>query len=420
MKNSKPCEPFTRHSTLQGHIGFDSLPYQLVNKSATQGFVFNILCIGETGIGKSTLMDSLFNTTFESHQSPHTLEKVKLKANTYELRESNVRLKLTIVNTVGYGDQVNKSNSLKDILDYIEAQFEDYLQEELKIKRSMPSYQDTRIHACLYFICPTGHGLKAIDLVCMQKLDKKVNIIPIIAKADTISSLELKHFKNKVIGELGNFGVDIYKFPTDDESVADVNMKMNAQIPFAVVGSTDFIRVGNKMMRSREYPWGVVEVENESHSDFVKLREMLIRTNMEDMRDKTHNYHYELYRRKRLQELGFEDTENEEGRFSYQRVCEMKKAAFEQETQQREDDMRKSFVIRVKDTEAELKEAQKELYDKFEQLKQDCAEEKKRLDEERQQLEKEIKEFNRLKVQATCMQYQSTYTLTLRKNKRKP
>lgn len=103
-------------------------------------------------------MDSLFNTTFESQQSPHTLEKVKLKANTYELQESNVRLKLTIVNTVGYGDQVNKSNSFKDILDYIEAQFEDYLQEELKIKRSMPNYQDGRIHVCLYFICPTGHG----------------------------------------------------------------------------------------------------------------------------------------------------------------------------------------------------------------------------------------------------------------------
>ena len=27
---------------------------------------------------------------------------------TYELQESNVRLKLTIVNTVGFGDQVNK------------------------------------------------------------------------------------------------------------------------------------------------------------------------------------------------------------------------------------------------------------------------------------------------------------------------
>lgn len=102
---------------------------------------------------------------------------------------------------------------------------------------------------------------------------------------------------------------------------------MNAHVPFAVVGSTDFVRVGNKMMRSRQYPWGTVQgkiknclvllkymihlftkfifflVENESHCDFVKLREMLIRTNMEDMREKTHCRHYELYRRKRLEQV---------------------------------------------------------------------------------------------------------------------
>lgn len=51
---------------------------------------------GETGLGKSTLMDSLFNTSFESSQSPHTLPTVKLKAHTYELQETTVRLKVSI------------------------------------------------------------------------------------------------------------------------------------------------------------------------------------------------------------------------------------------------------------------------------------------------------------------------------------
>lgn len=49
---------------------------------------------GETGLGKSTLMDSLFNTNFESVPSPHNLPTVKLKAHTYELQESSVRLKV--------------------------------------------------------------------------------------------------------------------------------------------------------------------------------------------------------------------------------------------------------------------------------------------------------------------------------------
>jgi septin 6/8/11 len=184
-----------RSLKLSGHVGFDSLPDQLVNKSVQGGFVFNILCIGETGLGKSTLMDSLFNTSFESTPSPHSLPNVKLKAQTYELQESNVRLKLTICDTVGYGDQINKDDSFKAVVDYIDAQFEAYLQEELKIKRSLSTYHDTRTQICLYFICPTGHGLKSLDLVCMKKLDTKVNIIPIIAKADTISKTELQKFK---------------------------------------------------------------------------------------------------------------------------------------------------------------------------------------------------------------------------------
>lgn len=56
-----------------------------------------------------------------------------------------------------------------------------------------------------------------------------------------------------------NNGIHIYQFPTDDESVADINSTMNTHVPFAVVGSTDFVRVGNKMMRSRQYPWGTVQ-----------------------------------------------------------------------------------------------------------------------------------------------------------------
>ena len=36
-----------RNLTLSGHVGFDSLPDQLVNKSVSQGFCFNILCVGQ-------------------------------------------------------------------------------------------------------------------------------------------------------------------------------------------------------------------------------------------------------------------------------------------------------------------------------------------------------------------------------------
>lgn len=40
-------ESTIRNLKLSGHVGFDSLPDQLVNKSVQNGFVFNILCIGK-------------------------------------------------------------------------------------------------------------------------------------------------------------------------------------------------------------------------------------------------------------------------------------------------------------------------------------------------------------------------------------
>lgn len=57
---------------------------------------------------------------------------------------------------------------------------------------------DTRIHCCLYFIAPTGHSLKAIDITVMKKLSEVVNVVPIIAKSDSLTLEERELFKQRV------------------------------------------------------------------------------------------------------------------------------------------------------------------------------------------------------------------------------
>ena len=59
--------------------------------------------------------------------------------------------------------------------------------------------------------------------------------------------------------ELQSNGVHIYQFPSDDEAVADLNKKMNDQVPFAVVGSREEVVVNGHKVRARQYPWGTVE-----------------------------------------------------------------------------------------------------------------------------------------------------------------
>ena len=76
--------------------------------------------------------------------------------------------------------------------------------------------------------------------------------------------------------------------------------------------------------------WPPISVENENHCDFVKLREMLIRTNMEDLREQTHQSHYELYRRNRLQEMGFSDMTHEGRSIGLGETFEQKRAEHQQ------------------------------------------------------------------------------------------
>lgn len=53
--------------------------------------------------------------------------------------------------------------------------------------------QDPLVHVCLYFIAP--HRLKHIDVAFMRRIHKMVNIVPIIAKSDTMTTKEKEEFK---------------------------------------------------------------------------------------------------------------------------------------------------------------------------------------------------------------------------------
>ncbi|XP_051017356.1 septin-14 [Acomys russatus] len=402
------------------HFGFECLPTQMVNRSIQKGFSFNILCVGETGIGKSTLINTLFNTNMKESKTSHFYPKVGLKVKTYELLERNIPLRLTVVKTVGYGDQINKEANYQPVVDYLDAQFEAYLQEELKIQRSLADYQDSRIHACLYFIAPTGHSLKSLDLLTMKNIDKRVNIIPLIAKADSLSKSDLQKFKSNIMRELVSHGVQIYQFTADDsEATAPENTSMNGILPFAVVGSMEEVKVGKRMVRGRHYPWGVLQVENENHCDFAKLRNLLLCTNMEDLKDQTHTQHYECYRSNRLQKLGFRDVGPDNQPVSFQDMYEAKRQEFHEQCQREEEELKQTFVQRVKEKELTFKDAEKELQDKFEHLKRIQQEEILRLEEERRKLEEQIIEFYKMKAASETTQAQVCTSVKKDKERKK-
>ena len=65
--------------------------------------------------------------------------------------------------------------SWKPIIQHIDNKFEEYLSEESKVHRQ--PFPDNRVHCCLYFIAPTGHCLKPLDIEFMKKLHNKVQFL---------------------------------------------------------------------------------------------------------------------------------------------------------------------------------------------------------------------------------------------------
>lgn len=111
----------------------------------------------------------------------------------------------------------------------MDQQFEQYFRDESGLNRK--NIQDNRVHCCLYFISPFGHGcvavlvpglgwmflslhhcplpqqcppyplprrLRPVDVGFMKALHEKVNIVPLIAKADCLVPSEIRKLKDRV------------------------------------------------------------------------------------------------------------------------------------------------------------------------------------------------------------------------------
>ena len=181
----------------EGFVGFSSLPSQVYGKAVKRGFEFVLLVVGETGLGKSTLINSMFLTDIYTDKEIVKMERtVEVGTHQVMLEEGGVKLSLTVVDTPGYGDAVDNTDCWEPVVEYVEKQFDKFLEAETRVKRE--SLPDSRVHACLYFIAPSGHGLKRIDVEFMRRIHDKVNIIPVIGKADACTKEELDSFKQKV------------------------------------------------------------------------------------------------------------------------------------------------------------------------------------------------------------------------------
>lgn len=334
-------------------------------KDAKKGVKFTFMVVGESGTGKSTFVNTLVNKPVVSHRykktnvvaetrtlaftsaksvalpstaaltrnefNPHSAHEepgIALTETRVEMVDDDGgKLLLTILDTPGFGDNLNNEMCFVEIENYLRQQFDLVLAEETRIKRN-PRFVDTRVHVMLYFISNTGHGLRDIDIACMKRLSKFVNVIPVVSKADSFTERELKHFKKQIKADINRFNVPVFQFDNflsdydeeeDRDLIEECRMLTKLQ-PFAIITSEDEYsttdRAGaTKQVRARKYPWGLVDVEDTRFSDFALLRSVLLGLHLQDLKDLTHDFLYESYRTERLTKVTGTYSPDEEDEF---------------------------------------------------------------------------------------------------------
>lgn len=275
----KLIQPISGFDANKKSIGLTFLPDQSKILYKQRGTRFTLMVAGSAGTGKSSFINTLFNSNLIPFGQTE-----RIRVNQYELIEDGFKLNLTAVDTPGFDGAINNEYAWAPITRYIDEQFRLYLYCSEQPNRS--ELIDSRVHCCLYFIQPTGSYLRPLDVKAMKALSTRVNVIPIIGKGDTLSHEDLLKFKAIVQKTLKLYDIQVCKF-LDTE----VYEKVHSMVPFVVIGS----EFSNGENRGREYPWGTVEVENSLHNDFVKLRDVLMESNMLDLILLSENY-YESYR----------------------------------------------------------------------------------------------------------------------------
>jgi cell division control protein 11 len=147
-------------------------------------------------------------------------------------------------------------------------------------------------------------SLRELDIELMKRLSPRVNVIPVIGKADALTPAELAESKKLVMEDIEHYRIPVYNFPydieEDDEDTVEENAELRGLMPFAIVGSEEVVEVGGRRVRARQYPWGIVEVDNPRHSDFLAVKSALLHSHLADLKEITHDFLYENYRTEKL------------------------------------------------------------------------------------------------------------------------
>ncbi|EMR72078.1 putative septin aspe protein [Eutypa lata UCREL1] len=223
---------------------------------------FNILIVGTRGSGKTSFLEFLKtslalppkkrsqrSTEIEMEVSANATPSGGFIPHYLESEIDGERMGLTLWDSEGLEKNV-VDLQLREMSKFMESKFEETFAEEMKVIRS-PGVQDTHIHAVFLILDPArldrniaaakassannhygGHELdpariigsldEDLDLQVMRTLQGKTTVIPVVSKADTITTAHMAVLKKTVWSSLKKANFDpLQALGLDDDNTSD-------------------------------------------------------------------------------------------------------------------------------------------------------------------------------------------------------
>ncbi|KAL4472700.1 hypothetical protein ABPG74_018649 [Tetrahymena malaccensis] len=271
----------------------------------------NIIVVGESGTGKTTFINTFlhYDKRFK-FQKKEDLNFSKVVEHTYMKKDQDITYHLQMIDTLGYGEKLSQEKWYKLVKEQIVSRFGLYEQMEQSLFNSevqqnkllylqkQKRFQDKRIHCCLYFMQPPR--IKDSDLIYIKKLSKLVNVIPIIAKGDTLTLKETIELKRQFREMCEDNEFKIYNIEkaldTNSEFLNHIQNSPNGKCPPFTIVSSDYQLEdsSNHIYYGRQYNWGTVDILNPKHCDFQLLYNLLLYEINKDLYNSVEKY-YQKY-----------------------------------------------------------------------------------------------------------------------------
>ncbi|KAF9210790.1 hypothetical protein BGZ59_008928 [Podila verticillata] len=267
--------------------GSDSAAIAASSASSHSSVSLRFLLLGDVGVGKSAFVDTFIDTLANVQSTVQSHETIAVPSDSSSSTSSaSFQLEVTRVQTGSILDRNTTTNSASisrsdDFLGLIppkiatparEISFitvpgysstlnpsqtlsttDDYLNHHLRTVTSV--FSPTISSAQLAWFLITGskahslptcafyfvlYELKPIDLLYMKLIHERVNLVPVIAKADTVSKNELWVLKRRMIRQLKLNGIQFHTFGLDLDTVeAMTEQRQWGAPPFVVSTKVD-------------------------------------------------------------------------------------------------------------------------------------------------------------------------------------